>query len=183
VLSSPRQWLSFINSTSWSPLTGQATLFNGLGSTTTGAGTYDGDQLIVTIPEQQVVDLVVNNYDDGDHPFRALGPRKGGKINLSLTTLFRARSSWAQGLCDGNWSGTVSRSSPQRDEPAPVRSSRRSRGRRLTLAWFADETPFSSLRTPGLFFVLLRIIVCLSCSSLTVTAALTDVLPLNSGDV
>ncbi|KAM0786984.1 hypothetical protein ACM66B_002402 [Microbotryomycetes sp. NB124-2] len=69
------RWLSFINSTSWSPLRGQATLFQT--STTSfqaGAGTYDNEsQLIVDVPQIEVVDLIVNNLDDGDHPFHLHG--------------------------------------------------------------------------------------------------------------
>ncbi|SCV72247.1 BQ2448_4941 [Microbotryum intermedium] len=74
-------WRSFVNSTSWSPLQGQATMFSGLGFTTSGAGTYNDSQLIVTIPElgatakqeAQVIDIIINNYDDGDHPFHLHG--------------------------------------------------------------------------------------------------------------
>ncbi|KAL8291388.1 hypothetical protein RQP46_002366 [Phenoliferia psychrophenolica] len=66
-------WLSFFNSTSWSPVAGAATLFNGLGNTTTGAGVYENSQFIITVPEVQVVQVVLNNYDDGDHPLHLHG--------------------------------------------------------------------------------------------------------------
>ncbi|SGY20472.1 BQ5605_C016g08067 [Microbotryum silenes-dioicae] len=74
-------WRSFVNSTSWSPLQGQASMFSGLGFTTTGAKTYNDSQLIVSVPElgtgskqlPQVVDIIINNYDDGDHSFHLHG--------------------------------------------------------------------------------------------------------------
>ncbi|ORY66655.1 Cupredoxin [Leucosporidium creatinivorum] len=66
-------WLSFVNSTSWSPLAGQATLFDSLTLNSTGANVYDDSQLIITIPQKEVVDIVINNYDDGDHPFHLHG--------------------------------------------------------------------------------------------------------------
>ncbi|POY75890.1 hypothetical protein BMF94_0973 [Rhodotorula taiwanensis] len=68
-------WLAFVNSTSWSPLQGQATLLDQWAATTRGASTNDS-QLIVTIPdanETQVVQVVYNNLDDGDHPFHLHG--------------------------------------------------------------------------------------------------------------
>lgn len=55
-------WLAFVNSTSWSPLQGQATLLDQWAATTRGASTNDS-QLIVTIPdanETQVVQVVYN---------------------------------------------------------------------------------------------------------------------------
>jgi hypothetical protein len=36
---------------------------------TDGAGVYDDDSFIVTVDSIETVDLVVNNKDDGDHPF------------------------------------------------------------------------------------------------------------------
>ena len=70
---SPLQWLSFFNSTSWSPLAGAATLFSGLGNTSTGAETYDSSQFIITVPKVEVVEIILNNYDDGDHPLHLHG--------------------------------------------------------------------------------------------------------------
>ncbi|KAK4047170.1 hypothetical protein OIO90_006279 [Microbotryomycetes sp. JL221] len=68
------KWLSFVNSTSWSPLQGQATLFQQPGKDVVGAGVFDDQsQFIVTVPNEEVIDLVVNNYDDGDHPFHLHG--------------------------------------------------------------------------------------------------------------
>ncbi|KAM0753984.1 hypothetical protein T439DRAFT_169004 [Meredithblackwellia eburnea MCA 4105] len=66
-------WLSFFNSTSWSPLSGAASMFQGLGNTSVGASVYDNSQFIITVPTTQVVDVVVNNYDDGDHPIHFHG--------------------------------------------------------------------------------------------------------------
>ncbi|KAK4047081.1 hypothetical protein OIV83_005644 [Microbotryomycetes sp. JL201] len=68
------RWLSFVNSTSWSPLQGQATLFQQSSMFTAGAGVYDKDsQFVISVPQEGIVDIVVNNYDDGDHPFHLHG--------------------------------------------------------------------------------------------------------------
>ncbi|BGP59358.1 hypothetical protein NBRC10512_005153 [Rhodotorula toruloides] len=70
------QWLSFVNSTSWAPLQGKATLLSGYGFNAVGTSQADS-QLIVTVPDPssgtQVVDVYVQNYDDGDHPFHLHG--------------------------------------------------------------------------------------------------------------
>ncbi|KAH9960009.1 multicopper oxidase 2A [Russula dissimulans] len=73
------QFLGFINSTSWEPLSGQSTLLavrnNPAGYAPIGAGLGAGDQLLFTEDSIQVVDLRVDNLDDGDHPFHLHGHR------------------------------------------------------------------------------------------------------------
>ncbi|GAA5919729.1 hypothetical protein JCM5296_000104 [Sporobolomyces johnsonii] len=70
-------WLSFINTTSWSPLVGAATLFGSYGNETAGV-TSTNEQLVVNVPdpaanEHQVVDIVIGSLDDGDHDFHLHG--------------------------------------------------------------------------------------------------------------
>lgn len=64
-------WLSFFNSTSWSPLAGAATLFSGLGNAPSGASVYDNSQFIITVAKVEVVDIVLNNYGQS-HPTRSI---------------------------------------------------------------------------------------------------------------
>ena len=52
-------WRAFVNQTSWSPLMGDATLFARTGAQSQGAGVYQDSQLVITIPDEQVVDVVV----------------------------------------------------------------------------------------------------------------------------
>ncbi|EIM90555.1 multi-copper oxidase [Stereum hirsutum FP-91666 SS1] len=70
-----QNWRSFINLTSWEPLgSGQATLISATAvNASTGVQSFDGDQLITTFEDIQVVDFVINNLDDGDHPFHLHG--------------------------------------------------------------------------------------------------------------
>ncbi|KAI0356871.1 hypothetical protein OH77DRAFT_1399973 [Trametes cingulata] len=68
------QFLSFINSTSWEPLQGTSSLFAHLGnSTADGSATLADSQLVTTINERHVVDFIIDNLDDGDHPFHFHG--------------------------------------------------------------------------------------------------------------
>ncbi|KAI0634300.1 multicopper oxidase-domain-containing protein [Trametes polyzona] len=68
------QFLSFINSTSWEPLQGTSSLFAHLGNKTSdGSATYSDSQLITTVDEQHVVEFIIDNLDDGDHPFHLHG--------------------------------------------------------------------------------------------------------------
>ncbi|TBU36864.1 Cupredoxin [Dichomitus squalens] len=67
---------AFINSTSWEPLKGIASLFSHLGNVTTdGSATFADSQLITTVNEQHVVQMVIDNLDDGDHPFHLHGQK------------------------------------------------------------------------------------------------------------
>ncbi|BGP57007.1 hypothetical protein JCM8202_004558 [Rhodotorula sphaerocarpa] len=68
-------WLAFVNSTSYEPLQGQATLLDGWAASTAGISTNDS-QLVAVVPdspERQVVQAVYQNLDDGDHPFHLHG--------------------------------------------------------------------------------------------------------------
>lgn len=113
-------WLSFVNSTSWSPLSGTATLFNGLGNSSIGATSTDS-QFIITVPQIEVVDIVMfvsfsfhilrltdtfpffpldsfeffsNNYDDGDHPV-CLTARIHQDPLSDLSLVFSSTYSWS----------------------------------------------------------------------------------------
>ncbi|EJD50994.1 multicopper oxidase [Auricularia subglabra TFB-10046 SS5] len=66
-------FFAFINSTSWTPLSGSPTLFSHLGADNVGAKTFDNSQLILTSEDAEVVDLIIDNLDDGDHPFHLHG--------------------------------------------------------------------------------------------------------------
>ncbi|KAJ6615800.1 multi-copper oxidase [Mycena sp. CBHHK59/15] len=70
-----QNWRAFINGTSWELLGhGQATRVSG---TARGAGVgtkvWPGDQLIASIDGVRTVDFIINNLDDGDHPFHLHG--------------------------------------------------------------------------------------------------------------
>jgi hypothetical protein len=92
------QFLGFMNTTSFEPLTGISTLLavhqNPMGFAPDGVGIGAGDQLLVTADSIQVLDLRVvcvlvpvcmspfsltraqkDNLDDGDHPFHLHGHR------------------------------------------------------------------------------------------------------------
>lgn len=92
------QFLGFMNTTSFQPLTGKSTLLavqqNPTGFAPDGVGIGAGDQLLVTADSIQVLDLRVvcvlvlvrmspfsltrtqkDNLDDGDHPFHLHGHR------------------------------------------------------------------------------------------------------------
>jgi len=73
------RFLGFMNTTSWEPLSGTTTLLsvqqNPTGYAPAGAGLGAGEQLIFTEDSIQVVDLRVDNLDDGDHPFHLHGHR------------------------------------------------------------------------------------------------------------
>lgn len=73
--------LAYINSTTWVPLTvptlNQAitglhannATFNNLGLSTA----FPSSQFIITVPELQVIDLLINSLDEGAHPFHLHG--------------------------------------------------------------------------------------------------------------
>ncbi|KAG0214798.1 hypothetical protein BGX28_001433 [Mortierella sp. GBA30] len=61
--------LGYINGTSWTPLMNDATLFQ----SQRGISAYDASQLVITINSTSVVELVLNNYDEGSHPFHFHG--------------------------------------------------------------------------------------------------------------
>ncbi|KAF8489093.1 multicopper oxidase 2A [Russula emetica] len=73
------QFLGFMNITSYEPLSGISTLLavhqNPTGFVPDGVGIGTGDQLLVTADSIQVLDLRVDNLDDGDHPFHLHGHR------------------------------------------------------------------------------------------------------------
>jgi len=73
------QFLGFMNSTSWLPLNGTSTLLavhqNPTGYAPAGAGIGAGDQFLVTEDTIQVLDVQIDNLDDGDHPFHLHGHR------------------------------------------------------------------------------------------------------------
>ena len=63
-------------SQSWEPLQGTSSLFSHLGNATAdGSVTFADSQLITTVNEQHVVQMVIDNLDDGDHPFHLHGHR------------------------------------------------------------------------------------------------------------
>ncbi|THH26893.1 hypothetical protein EUX98_g7295 [Antrodiella citrinella] len=75
-------FLAFLNKISWEPLTDTSTYMHvrnaGLDNSTyapTGSSLQPGDQLMITEDSIQVVDLIINNLDDGDHPFHLHGHR------------------------------------------------------------------------------------------------------------
>ncbi|KAI0063937.1 hypothetical protein BV25DRAFT_374174 [Artomyces pyxidatus] len=72
------QFLGFMNSTSWDPLAGStlmAVLGNPTGFAPEGVSAPNDDQLLATEDSIQVVDIRVDNLDDGDHPFHLHGHR------------------------------------------------------------------------------------------------------------
>ncbi|KAH8994229.1 multicopper oxidase 2A [Lactarius akahatsu] len=73
------RFLGFMNSTSWEPLSGTSTLLavhqDPTGFAPVGVGIGAGDQLLVTEDSIQVLDVRVDNLDDGDHPFHLHGHR------------------------------------------------------------------------------------------------------------
>jgi len=68
-----------MNTTSWEPLKGNTTLLsarsNPNGYAATGGAIASGDQFMITEDSIQVVDLRIDNLDDGDHPFHLHGHR------------------------------------------------------------------------------------------------------------
>ncbi|KAH8093091.1 multicopper oxidase 2A [Cristinia sonorae] len=75
-------FLAFFNSTSWEPLSGTSTFMEvrkaalqNASYAPLGASLQNPDQLMITEDSIQVVDLLVNNLDDGDHPFHLHGHR------------------------------------------------------------------------------------------------------------
>ncbi|KAI0696184.1 multicopper oxidase 2A [Cytidiella melzeri] len=76
------EFLAFMNGTSWLPLQGTSTLENvrnAFAKSTTyapdGGSVQPGDQFMITEDSWQVVDLIIDNLDDGDHPFHLHGHR------------------------------------------------------------------------------------------------------------
>ncbi|KAJ7027157.1 multi-copper oxidase [Mycena alexandri] len=70
-------WRSFINGTSWELLPpAQAALVSDmarLGEGKLGVAVWPGDQLIAGLEYGRIVDFVITNLDDGDHPFHLHG--------------------------------------------------------------------------------------------------------------
>ncbi|RUS12865.1 Cupredoxin, partial [Endogone sp. FLAS-F59071] len=92
--------LGYINSTSWSPLMSNPTLF----SANQGVSTFDPSQFIITLNSTQVVELVLNNLDEGAHPFHfhghvfwvlgwGAGSYEPGKTQLNTTNPLRRDTS------------------------------------------------------------------------------------------
>ncbi|KAG0051271.1 hypothetical protein BGZ83_003905 [Gryganskiella cystojenkinii] len=88
--------LGYVNGTSWTPLMTDATLFQAQ----KGITLFDESQKIVVLNSTNVVELVLNNYDEGSHPFHfhghtfsVLGWGDGsyipGKTPLELTNPLR----------------------------------------------------------------------------------------------
>ncbi|KZT04954.1 multicopper oxidase [Laetiporus sulphureus 93-53] len=68
------RYLAFINNTSWEPLNTTSSLFAHLGnSTSDGSADFSGSQLITTVNEIATVEMIIDNLDDGDHPFHLHG--------------------------------------------------------------------------------------------------------------
>ncbi|KAF9133731.1 hypothetical protein BGW39_009088 [Mortierella sp. 14UC] len=61
--------LGYVNETSWVPLKKAATLFQA----NKGNTKFTASQFIVTLNQTQTVELVINNYDEGSHPFHLHG--------------------------------------------------------------------------------------------------------------
>ncbi|KAH9934150.1 multicopper oxidase-domain-containing protein [Fomitopsis serialis] len=71
---STSKYLAFINETSWEPLNNTSSLFSHLGNATpTGSSNFDGSQLMTTVNDVSVVEMIIDNLDDGDHPFHLHG--------------------------------------------------------------------------------------------------------------
>ncbi|EMD36964.1 multicopper oxidase [Gelatoporia subvermispora B] len=68
-------FLAFINSTSWTPLVNQSSLFSQIAKgASDGSTNFDDDtQLVTTVNEVSVVQMIIDNLDDGDHPFHLHG--------------------------------------------------------------------------------------------------------------
>ncbi|KAF9217103.1 hypothetical protein BGZ59_006417 [Podila verticillata] len=90
----------YVNKTSWTPLMTDATLFQAA----RGINVFDASQLMVPLNSTGVVELVLNNYDEGAHPFHfhghifyVLGWGDGnyipGKTQLELTNPLRRDTS------------------------------------------------------------------------------------------
>ncbi|KAJ2965846.1 hypothetical protein NUW54_g13979 [Trametes sanguinea] len=59
---------------SWEPLQGTSSLFAHLGNNTAdGSATLADSQLVTTVDEPHVVEFIIDNLDDGDHPFHLHG--------------------------------------------------------------------------------------------------------------
>ncbi|KZT51910.1 multicopper oxidase [Calocera cornea HHB12733] len=90
------QYLAFFNTTSWAPLDGECsmTLLQQPAFTSSFAASGDGptiygdSQLLLTHNGIEVVDLLIDNLDEGDHPFHMHGHRP-----------------WIMGTGDGRYQG------------------------------------------------------------------------------
>ncbi|EKM52914.1 uncharacterized protein PHACADRAFT_261609 [Phanerochaete carnosa HHB-10118-sp] len=75
--------LGFMNTTSWEPLQGTTTLLRAreafqegrVYGGSDGGSLQSGEQFLLTEDSVQVVDLLIDNLDDGDHPFHLHGHR------------------------------------------------------------------------------------------------------------
>jgi len=86
-------WGAFFNGSAWAPERGgNATVFQ-----VADAGSTGGGQFVITNEDVEVFDLIINNQDDGDHPFHLhghtpwlLGTGEGnyqpGQANLTTQT-------------------------------------------------------------------------------------------------
>ncbi|KAF8938665.1 hypothetical protein BGZ58_000403 [Dissophora ornata] len=61
--------LGYVNSTSWVPLKKAATLFQA----NKGVSKFAKSQMVITLNQTQTIELIVNNYDEGSHPFHLHG--------------------------------------------------------------------------------------------------------------
>ncbi|KAF9344396.1 hypothetical protein BGX26_004422 [Mortierella sp. AD094] len=61
--------LGYVNTTSWVPLKKAATLFQA----NRGVTKFAPSQMILTLNQTQTIELIVNNYDEGSHPFHLHG--------------------------------------------------------------------------------------------------------------
>ncbi|KAF8911280.1 multi-copper oxidase [Mucidula mucida] len=70
-----QNWRSFVNGTSWEILPhGQSTLVSSTArDASLGTRSLCSDQLIASVDGVKVLDFVINNLDDGDHPFHLHG--------------------------------------------------------------------------------------------------------------
>ncbi|KAI0069818.1 Cupredoxin [Panus rudis PR-1116 ss-1] len=88
------RFLAFFNTTSWEPLVGTSTLLtvhqDGASYAPEGGSLQNSTQFMITEDTIQTVDLIINNLDDGDHPFHLHGHRP-----------------WIMGTGAGRYNGTA----------------------------------------------------------------------------
>ncbi|KAK9470799.1 multicopper oxidase [Dipodascopsis tothii] len=81
--------LAYINGTTWVPMSGSSTLYSAFNQLSTQSGNYtelnatgvvpskyyenDKHQYMISIQNRSVVDILINNLDDGAHPFHLHG--------------------------------------------------------------------------------------------------------------
>ncbi|KAF8979466.1 hypothetical protein BGZ46_005413 [Entomortierella lignicola] len=95
----------YMNQTSWSPLMNDSTVFQAQ----RGITTFASSQQIVTLDTMEVVEILINNYDEGAHPFHfhghnfyVLGYGQGnylpGKSTIELVNPLRRDTSTIPGF-------------------------------------------------------------------------------------